>query len=442
MIQSYDQIKKQANLINDDVDESVFIQKIYSSSYFLCLTIRLVGKSKFLYIGRGSGNEGLWFSDLRVESFLRKRDKFLEYIRKHLSSTSFDSLTVDTDDRIFSLNYNKWGRINRFFFFYNARNLYFANHFYDVKSGEMKFFKSWTMKNENQSQVSFNIFDEVGRANLERKSDVGTEVKDITDIAGLLANEKKSAMKGNHGGKSKKFYNRKRRRILGDLEKVESIKELRELAQSCEDMSKLERIVVVGKVKLKFKNPDHFKRRDEVYTKIKKINKAKEILTLRLADTDDNLVNYTDVQLINNLKTVSPVWKSLKNITEVIKSTEKSYDVINFGNLELGIGLNANGNDQLRSEWAKKSDYWFHLDGDKSPHIIIKLKDLNLTEDVFTVVASALIFYSKIDYREANLIYTQVKNLKGVKGASGKVIVKKEKRIRVVYNADWKDITF
>lgn len=344
---------------------------------------------------------------------------------------------MDSDDRIFSLNYNKWGRINRFFFFYNARNLYFANHFYDVKSGDMKCFKSWTMKNETQDSVSFEMFDEVGRANLERKSDVGL----IVDINQLLNKEKISAMKGNTGGKSKKFFNRKRRRILGDLEKVESIKFLRELAETTEDLSLLERTETIHKVKMKFKNPDHFKRRDEVYTKIKKLNKAKKILTLRLADTDDSLVNFVDVQMVNSLKTVSPVWKSLKNKAEVIKSAEKSYEVHDFGNLSLGIGLSSNGNDQLRSEWAKKSDYWFHLDGDKSPHIIIKLKDLSLTENVFTVVASAMISYSKMDYREANLIYTQVKNLKGVKGASGKVTYKKEKRIRVLYNENWKNIT-
>ena len=135
------------------------------------------------------------------------------------------------------------------------------------------------------------------------------------------------------------------------------------------------------------------------------------------------------------------MWKSLKNKTEVTKSAEKSYEIHDFGNLSLGIGLSSNGNDQLRSDWAKKSDYWFHLDGDKSPHIIIKLKDLSLTENVFIVVASAMISYSKMDYREANLIYTQVKNLKGVKGASGKVTYKKEKRIRVLYNKDWKNIS-
>lgn len=416
----------------------MFIQKIYSSSYFLCLTIRLIGKSKFLYIGRGSGNEGLWFSDLRVESFLRKRDKFLEYLRKHLSSTSFNSISYDTDDRIFSLNYDKWGRVNRFYFFYNARNLYFANLFYDVKSGDMKLFKSWTMKNETSLSAEFNIFDEVGRTNLERKSDD----KEIEDITSLLALEKKSAMKGNHGGKSKKFYNRKRKRILGDLEKVGSIAALEKMAVENLDLMTLDRTITVDKVKVKFKTQDHYKRRDEIYTKIKKLKKAKGILALRLADTNENLENFVDIKLENTLKTVSPVWKSIKNKVEVTKSTEKSYDVIDFGNLIMGVGLSANGNDQLRSEWAKKSDYWFHLDGDKSPHIIIKLKDLNLTEDIFSAIGSALIYYAKIDYREANLIYTQVKNLKGVKGASGKVIYKKEKRIRIQFDPNWKDLSF
>jgi len=437
MIQSYDQIKKQANLINQDVEDNVFIQKVYSSSHFICFTIRFVGQSKFLYIGRGSTYEGLWFSPIRVESFLRKRDKFLEYIRKHLSSCTFRGITMDTDDRIFSVDYHKWGRMNRFFCFYNARNLYFANHYYDDKDGGMKSFKSWTMKPEMLEKMDFDIFDEVGRTNLERKEG-GGEIKDINSLLNL---EKQMAMKGNLGGKSRKFYNRKKSRIIDDLENVKSVDALRSLAENDSDLSKQPMKIQVDRIKLKFKNPDHYKRRDEVYLKIKKLNKAKKILELRLIDTVDAIDNFNEIVHHNNLKTVSPVWRTTEKGLQVSKPTERAYRIYEFEHFQLGLGLSANGNDQLRTEWAKKSDMWFHLEGDKSAHIILKLNDLSITEDLLVIAGSALVEFSSVEYGEANLIYTQVKNLKGVKGASGKVIVKKEKHIRVLVDKNWRDIT-
>ena len=89
MIQSLEQISSQVESFDFPRGESIYIQKLYSSSYFICISLRMRGETKFLYIGRGAGNEGVWLSSLRVESYLRKIDKFLEYLRKHLGSSSF-----------------------------------------------------------------------------------------------------------------------------------------------------------------------------------------------------------------------------------------------------------------------------------------------------------------------------------------------------------------
>lgn len=323
------------------------------------------------------------------------------------------------------------------FFFYNARNLYFANHYYDEKSGELKCFKSWTMKTELAQEVDFEIFDEVGRKDLDAK----LNEKEIITLTNLIAKEKTNALKGNLGGKSKKFYNRKRGRILKDLENVKSIDPLRELAENETNLETMKPKIDIGSIKLKFKTNEHYKRRDEIYTKIKKLNKAKTILKLRLADTVEAIDNFIDHSPVNNLKTISPVWRTQSKKAAVTSSNIKSYKVFEFEDFTFAIGMNSNGNDQLRNEWANKSDLWFHLDGDKSPHIIVKLKDLTLSENILTIVASAILEFSQSNYEEANLIYTQVKNLKGVKGAPGKVIVKKEKRIRVNVNKNWKDLT-
>ncbi len=421
--------------MNDTINDNVYLQKIYSSSYFICFTMRLIGESKYLYIGRGSGYEGVWCDGARVESFLRKRDKFLEYIRRHLSSTMIKSMTIDESDRIFSIDYAKWGRINKFTFFYNARNLYFANFFFDPDKGTTRLFKSWTMKTEDAKSFSFEIFDDVGRSQLD-KSNLNLE---ISPLKSLLAKEKRSAMTGASGGKSKKFLNRKKRRILEDLNKVNTISKLKEMTEA-EDLTRLPMKNKIDGVKLNFKFKDHYKRRDEVFTKIKKLNKAKKILDLRLKDTEESLSTFKNISLENNLRPIAPVWKTQKNTKTTTVSNEKNYKVISGEICQLGIGTTAQGNDQLRSEWAKKTDYWFHLDGDKSPHIIARIDGNVLTPEIINLAASALAEYSQFDYEEVNLIYTQVKNLKGVKGSAGKVIFKKEKRIRSLVNKNWLDL--
>lgn len=397
--------------------------------------MRYVGESKYLYLGRGSGYEGLWQSPIRVESFLRKRDKFLEYIRKHLSSTMIKSISMDELDRIFSIDYAKWGRINKFCVFYNARNLYFSNHFYDPNLGKMRLFKSWTMKTQDCEDFSFSMFDEVGRNNLDKSQ----EPIDVVSMQSLLAKEKRLAMVGNSGGKSKKFFNRKRKRIIEDLNKVMVIPKLIQIT----DMENIEDLPLknnIDGVKLNFREKEHYKRRDEVYTKIKKLKKAKGILDLRLKDTDLSLANFKDVVEVNNLKPINPVWRTEKNKQEPTITTEKSYKLFINEEFKMGIGISAIGNDQLRSEWAKKTDFWFHLDGDRSPHIILKITNNVLSQDALILVASAMSEFSQFNYGEVNLVYTQVKNLKGVKGSAGKVIFKKEKRIRVQVNSNWRDI--
>ncbi len=437
MIQSHQQLINQTQSIPYESGESIYIQKIYSSSYYLCFSLRYQGKTTFLYLGRGAGHEGVWLSEHRVESFLRKRDKFLEYIRKHLSSTSFAGIEVDELDRIVLLKYHKWGRVNKFYFFYNARNLYFANYFYDEKASEMRLYRSWTMKSEAYPDVDYDIFDELGR----KKLDEIYSSSQMLDIKELLKAEKDKALKIVGGGKSKKFLNRKLKRIEQDLKNVEVIEKLKNLAEANDDLTTLNTKNKIDGVKLNFRYPDHYKRRDEVFTKIKKLKKAEKILSLRKQDTLDNLKNFKQ-SVENQLKPIPPMWKSSVNKTTGQKTQGKEYKIIQFPNFKIGIGTTAHANDQLRNEWAKKSDIWFHLDGDKSPHIILKGDGIVLDVEILKKIGSAMLDHTSLEFSEANLIYTQVKNLKSIKGVPGKVIFKKEKRVTVEYDKNWNnDIT-
>ena len=400
------------------------------------MSLRQTGKTNYLYIGRGSGNEGVWLGDEKPESFLRKRDAFLEYFRKFLSATQFDSIELDSSDRILTILYRKWGVNNKLSLFYKGRKLYFAHLFYSQKQEGMQVFKSWAPNSKEISSMNTAIFDEVGRKDLSEKNDSD---KQIIGIESLLAEERRLALKSPVKKKSEKFVKRKIDRIKGDLNQVKLWGELQELAMNEDDFSTYDKKSKVSGIKINFKENDHFKRRNEVFEKIKKLKKAEGILKKRLADTKTS-DSIPKVEVDNSLSPVKPYWNQKEKVhpSESSTSTSGSYKIFNFEGFQVGIGQSAIGNDELRKNWGKKDDIWFHLEDVKSPHIICKLNAAVLDELVLQIIASIMIEYSEFSFTEANLIYTQVKNLKGVKGAAGKVTFKKEKHVKIVCIDNWK----
>jgi hypothetical protein len=81
------------------------------------------------------------------------------------------------------------------------------------------------------------------------------------------------------------------------------------------------------------------------------------------------------------------------------------------------------------------------LEGHKSGHLIIKGK-INFDENLFSLIGSLIRDYSNIEINEIPLIYTQVKNIKGLKGKSGTVTYSKEKYLRVIYQKIWSEFIF
>lgn len=281
------------------------------------------------------------------------------------------------------------------------------------------------------------MFNEIGRINLENKT---SSTETILKVETLLAQELKKANVKSVEGKTKKFLKRKQKNIIVDLEEVRNWPKLLELIDKESDFTKYDRVTVYEKIKVKFKTKDHYHRRDEIYLKIKKFKKAITILELRLKDTEDKLISFGKDQVSKStLPVISPGWNIQKEkITEQQDST-LDYKTLSFDGYRIGIGNTAKGNDQLRKTWAKKDDIWFHLEGDKSPHIVLK-REGNLEQEVLSVIAGVMIAHSKLNYTEVNLIYTQVKNLKGIKGVPGSVIFKKEKHIRIYCNMDWENL--
>lgn len=384
---------------------------------------RKPGKTFSLFLGRGGGYEGIWLEDLKVESNLRKRDQFLEYLRKYLTTSYVIEISQSEDDRIIYLKYGKNKKENVFAFFYLGRKLYFAHQYYDLKIKDFITYKSWD--SEKSDEDIYSIFNEIKKdIQIDREKE-----NNLISLKEILEIEKNSLIRIINK-KSKKLQ-KKQSLIKNDLEKMRSYKDLYNFCNECEDLSKLNKKTVIGKIKMNFKEKEHFKRRNELFEKAKRLKANIGLMEQRLSDVELELKKHTQKDVFqNDLKTIKPMIARKKLDKTAQKKTHNEYKIIERDNVLMAKGLSASGNDQMRKEWASKEDLWFHVDGSKSAHIIVKKHDLSI--DVLCEVV-AREFSKDIGSDEINLIYTQVKNLKGVKGIKGMVNYKKEKHIRIKF---------
>lgn len=433
MIQYYLDLEKQVKNIRENSLSQGQIQKIYSTAYYISLAIRAPGKTWHIFLGRGSGFEGVWLHDSPPPSILRRRDNFLEYFRSYLSACSFLDLTIDQYDRIVKLDYQKFGQVQSLLLFWKGRKLYFIHYYQDQPEAPFKLLLSWKGKSfipgAELLENLFDYFDEVGR-HKEIKHDFNS--KEIPDISKLLQEELNSASLKTLGN-GPTFLQRKKVNIEDDLRKAKQWDKLQSIldkGDSLDDIYELK----IGDHKIKFEgdlNP--YERRNVLFQKIKKLKRGESILKERLGTVENQLAG-KDVteKKTSTIPMVKPIWGEEKS-TQILapKAAQDEFRVLRMGDYHIGVGLNAQGNDQLRSKWASKDDHWIHLDGHKSTHVIIKmLNNLPLTPDILNIGASIVAHFSHFNDDWIPIIHTQVKNLKGVTGASGMVIYKKEKHLR------------
>lgn len=435
MIQTYNDIAEQIKNFAEHLNSGARIQKIYGSSRYISISVRSGGCTYYLFLGRGKTYEGFWVGESQIESQLRKKDRLLEYLRKNMQNTILKSIRVDSLDRIIFFDTAKKGADLRFGFFYKARVLYFAAKIYDEKKRTYRVFTTWRGILEENLELE-KVFDEVGRMGQEKKR----KSKNIPGIDILLEQELKSAIKAKDQPRKKKsFRERKIKNIMMDIENAQRWRGLEQWLNEQENLEIHPKKIQPEGVKINFHEKSHFKRRDEIYRKIKRLKTGARILTERLNEVKAQEVpevESTDLRKIDNgLDVIEPMWKMFSADVDVasVKNTDGGYEVHKYQGYKLGIGLTAQGNDELRKSWASKDDIWLHTEAGTSPHVIFKGELLNApTQEVFYEVSKLLKAKLRSDSSEFDLIYTQVKNLKGVKGQPGMVNFKKEKRVKVI----------
>ena len=423
MIQYYSDLKK---IIQSDQMKRLHggqIQKIYSTANYLSLAIRAPGKTSHLFIGRGAGHEGLFLSDKPPVSAIRQRERFLEYLRKHLSSCTLIHVEIDNYDRIAEIVYQKFGKLQRLALFWRARKLYFAHLYQELPEQPQRLLLSWTNKSTPANEVTslFEYFDEVGRSKELDQEGSGQDVS----IEEELEKELKQLQLGQLIYRPS-FIQRKIKNITEDLENARQWHELQKFLDSGEEINAYE--MVIAGHKFRFDSDlNQYEKRNLIFDKIKKLKRGEKILMDRLEqvkgqEQENNQAKFKPLP-------ITQVSWGLEKKTPISKPvTYNEYKSVRTEFGSIAWGLTSQGNDQIRNKRASKEDWWFHLDGHKSSHIIVKSDNI-LTPDQMEVVASILAQVSGFIGEWIPVIFTQVKNLKGVSGRPGMVVYKKQKHI-------------
>jgi len=411
------------------------IQKLYSTPHFVCICMRTPGQNHCLYIGRGGDYQGVWLEEKPPRSEYRIKDQFLEFLRKKLTNGFIKKVKLDEQDRIISVNYIKSGLENSIYFFWKGSTLYFSHE------TDKDYFISWQGKKINKMDLganNFEVFSDVGRKLLERKIVKPTSFH--FDNYFLTFFNKFSRQKSIN--RKEKYYLNKIKNITHDLSVVTNWKDIEE--DICHPDFKFP----------SGKNPklrgvrvaleadwSHYKKVSFTYEKLKKLKKAEMILQSRKMQTEEEYKNWlaTRKAEISNVKIIYPCWNR-----QVTKSpTEKKVNALFFtyeGGVTLGVGKDASGNDYLRNSWGKKNDWWVHIDNYTSSHCIVKITGSeNLSTTLLALIGSVLRDRSDYKFEEIPLVFTQIKNIKGAKGKTGGVLIKKAKYLRVYYNQKWEN---
>jgi predicted ribosome quality control (RQC) complex YloA/Tae2 family protein len=433
MIQYYRDLENQVKSIRETPLAQGQIQKIYSTAYYVSLAVRARGKTWHLYLGRGGGHEGVWLHDSPPPAELRRKDTFLEYLRRHVSSCSFAELSVDRFDRIVRLDYMKFGERNSLLWFWKGRKLYFLHRYLEQPAAPMKLLLSWrgrAIVPGAEPGDLFDYFDEIGRLR-DMKHDLVSP--SLPDVAELLAEElRASSLKTQTSAPT--FLQRKKKNIEADLRRAKQWEKLQALLDRGEPLEAVYELKVDDQ-KIRFEgelNP--YERRNLLFQKIKKLKRGETILRERLGSVEAELSGAGPGPMaVSQLPIVKPIWGEEKAAArEAPKSAAgDEYRIIAGPDLQIGVGLSAHGNDQLRNKWASKDDHWIHLDGLKSTHVIVKTANgAPVPPEVLNLGASIVAHFSHFTGDWIPIIHTQVKNLKGVSGAAGMVTYKKEKHLR------------
>lgn len=409
--------------LNQSLKGQGHIQKIQSTPTTFCFRVRIPGESVFIHFGRGHGVEGVWFDGAGPESKIRIKDKFDDWLRKSLIGARIARFECDSEQRIVSIEYFKDGSLGKISFYYKGRRLYFCDyHNQKSFSSWIGVFEEWGEKELPSPKV---MFGSLYSGPIQSK-----EEKEIPPIG----NHYSSLVEVKENKREKKKNEKKIQKLKEEISLVNCVPQAQaEMGLVNENEKEVQKVLEAFKINKKKKREESFfQYRDRMFQKLKNLKKSREFLQEKLAKLEIQHKKGYSQEFLK--KTIMPEWKT--------PSRRKNKNIFYFeiNGIKGGIGRNTSGNDQLRNSFANKDDIWFHLEGDKSPHVILKTSIENINEELAGLVGSLIRDQMNQKLQEMRLIYTKVKNLRGLPGKSGAVTIKNPSYFKVLYNENWTEI--
>lgn len=425
------------------------VQKIFSTPASICLSCRKKGESVMLYLGRGGKSFGYALGNQIPPSTHRIRDKYLELLRKEMKNWKIERVEYfDLNKLVLGFSLKRLDIIKNFYFIWSGNQHYFA---YTKKLGEsFEILKSWDGKKERVFELpSFESFlDEL--PNDKRFGDVEVQKllpRSFESLWGdyLLENRQKFERK------KIKRLSRKRDKILSDLHVNEK-------------WQALLKVVEEGRVPLEVTAPAFFlegvkirchgnesqgKIKDLIFKKIKKLKRGYRIqyellnqLLLEIKQTGEVNSFEEEKSPLNFRRVEKPEWYyQVKRLKKDQRKLDSEVLIFNIENIKGAIGKNARANDYLRSRWASKNDLWFHIDGVKGAHVILKVDAISrISDNSLRAISSLLAVNSGYEGSDIPLVYALVQDIKGKKGSAGNVIIKRPRYLTTKFLKEWEAI--
>ncbi|MBK23741.1 MAG: hypothetical protein CME70_07015 [Halobacteriovorax sp.] len=423
MIQNHSTLKYQVEHLNKKLSSGAFIQKVQSTPTTFTFRARTPGSTQIIHLGRGKGVEGLWVDEIPPKKEYRIKDRFDDWLKNNLIGQKIVKLSVDNNYRMIIFDLESKSGMAIFAVFYKGRNL---NFFFKNKDF---IFRSWIGKKEANSKIT----QEGNSSYFEGIYDGATELEGEIKI-GNIQSHYDTLITRKSTGRRKKLLQAKIKKIKKTHVFIEQAKDLQNELYGFNSEKTESALAGIGlKIKKRF-DENEYQFKDRAFAKLKNLKKSAKFLLEKERKINLELSNLKEV--IHLKKVNFPNWNEFKGR----KLKNKSVVEFRIGETRGALGKNVKGNDFLRNQYGSKNDTWFHLENEKSCHVVIKEEFAFINNELAELIGSLIRDTMKKSSTELHLIYTSLSNIKGLKGKSGAVTISNPNYFKVLYNPKWKEI--
>ena len=179
------------------------------------------------------------------------------------------------------------------------------------------------------------------------------------------------------------------------------------------------------------------KNTDYYYRKARKLELSIPVLKKRLIEQKEKIAQLKKISKQSLIESESAETGYIKEPPKVkllanILRTFRHYELPD--GWQVYVGKSALSNDELTFSFAKKDDIWFHAWQAAGSHVILRRPQKGSVPDkkILIKAASIAAYFSKAKHSsKAPVIYTEVRHVRKIRKAAGKVSVTREKQLMV-----------